>query len=92
MRTIRPSVGLNSPELEAAERTVAEDQLEYAPVVALTTEDNGESWTVVRWTLTDEERQRVASGEDIAVTFPGGAVMPHSLRLMMDAFPPEVSR
>ncbi|HET8777960.1 MAG TPA: hypothetical protein VFN76_09905 [Candidatus Limnocylindria bacterium] len=45
---------------------VAENQPEYLPVcVAVYDHGDGSGSLLTRWTLTDEERQRVAAGEDI---------------------------
>lgn len=64
---------------------VGEDALDYRPVPALPVQGEGELFTtmLVRWTLTDDERRRVAAGEDISVAFPH-AVAPHALRLWGD--------
>lgn len=61
MRPIAPRTG-------APEATIAEDQEEYMPVtVALYDYADGSRGLLTRWTLTPEERQAVASGEDIYV-------------------------
>lgn len=63
MRPVAPRTG-------AEERTFAEDQEEYLPVtVAIYPDFLGEGTRGLLWryTLTPEERQRVAAGEDIYI-------------------------
>jgi hypothetical protein len=59
MRMVAPRTG-------ADEITIAEDQLEYKPLVAARyqTED-GHQMLLTRWRFTDEERARIAGGEDL---------------------------
>lgn len=69
------------------ERTFAEAQPEYEPVrVAFLAHDLGTN-LLTRWTLSDEERQRIAAGEDLYVgqlSF-GGPMTPITVGLR-DAF------
>lgn len=61
MRPVAPRTG--APEI-----TVAEEQEEYMPVtVGVYQYEDGTRVLMTRWTLTPEERQRVADGEDIYV-------------------------
>lgn len=55
-----------SPRTGAEEVTIAEDQLEYKPLVAARyqTED-GHAMLLTRWRFTDEERAAIAAGEDL---------------------------
>lgn len=71
MRTIAPRIG------EAPEITLAENQLEYMPLVAAVFDRVDRSQVLVtRWSPDDEERRRIANGEDIYVAqfLPGGAL------------------
>ena len=74
MRTIAPRIG------EAPEVTLAENQLEYMPLVAAVFDRVDRSQVyVTRWTPNDEERKRIAAGEDIYVAQflpPGALFMP----------------
>lgn len=63
MRMIAPRTG--APEL-----TIAEDQLEYKPLTVAVYGDNAEMGPrtlLSRWTLTPEERARIAAGEDLYI-------------------------
>lgn len=75
MRPIAPRLGVGE------EITVAEEQEQFSPMtvtrVAVT---DGSVEFVGRWTLSADERRRVAAGEDIYVVFPG-AVYPHFIGL-----------
>ncbi len=71
MRTIAPRIG------EAPEITLAENQLEYMTLVAAVFDRVDRSQVLVtRWSPDDEERKRIADGEDIYVAqyLPGGAL------------------
>jgi hypothetical protein len=65
MRPIAPRIrGLD-------EVTVAENQAEYRPVtVAIRRSDTHQGATeiITRWTFSEEERSRIAAGDDILVT------------------------
>ena len=62
MRAIAPRIG------KAEEVTLAENQLEYMPLVAAVFDRlRGGKTYVTRWTPTDDERKRIAKGEDIYV-------------------------
>lgn len=79
MRTIAPRLRMGD------ERTVAEDQLEFRPAVAaFLTMDDGSEQVWMRWTMTPEERERIASGEDIYLAFVGAELPPHRLTLRPD--------
>jgi hypothetical protein len=55
-----------APRTGADEITIAEDQLEYKPlVVAVYQTPQGVPVLLTRWRLTEEERQLVAAGEDL---------------------------
>lgn len=71
-----------APRLDVGEEiTVAENQLEYLTLVATRVEfADGDTQMVVRWTMTVEERSRIASGEDVYICFPRN-VFPHSVGL-----------
>lgn len=59
MRMIAPRTG-------AEEITLAEDQLEYRPLVAALYETaEGVPVLLTRWRFTDEERAAIAAGEDL---------------------------
>ena len=61
MRAIAPRTG-------ADEATFAEEQDEYMPItVAVHPHTDGSRSLLTRWTMTDDERRRVAAGEDIYV-------------------------
>jgi len=67
MRPIAPRTG-------AQEITIAEHQHEYLPVtVAIYRHSNGTRSLLTRWTLTPEEREQVAKGEDIYISQLGAA-------------------
>ncbi|MDI7267494.1 MAG: hypothetical protein QME96_05825 [Myxococcota bacterium] len=62
MRTVAPRVGF--PEI-----MLAENQPEYLTTcAAVITYDDGSVGVMTRWRLTDEERQRIAAGEDLYLT------------------------
>lgn len=82
MRMIAPRTG-------AEEITIAEDQLEYKPLVAAryVTED-GVPVLLTRWRLTDEERALIAEGADLylsVMTF-GQPLQPLSLQVGPDGW------
>lgn len=57
-----------APRTGAPEVTIAEDQLEYLPITVAVYGDNAElgpRQLLTRWTFTDEERARIADGEDV---------------------------
>lgn len=57
-----------SPNTGAPESVVAEEQDEYMPLsVARYVQEDGVLHLLTRWTLTPEERDAVAKGEDIYV-------------------------
>ena len=69
-----------APRIEGADEfTIAEDQLEYMPIVACLVQfSDGTTARVCRWTFTPEERQRIASGEDLYFGTPAGVQLtPH---------------
>lgn len=81
MRPIAPRTG--EPEV-----TVAEEQHEYRPIVAAIRRRRLEDMPgvelvahVTRWTLTHEERRRIAAGEDVYVEqlTGGGPMQPISV-------------
>lgn len=77
MRPIAPRL----PDDVAEEITVAEDQHEYMTITAARVRHtDGTHSMYCRWTLTPEERRRVAAGEDIYLAFPE-RVAPHSVSL-----------
>lgn len=60
-----------APRTGAPEITVAENQGEYTDLVSAVYGDNGGAGPITllsRWRLTDEERARIAAGEDLYVT------------------------
>jgi len=62
MRPVAPRVGC--PEV-----TMAEDQHEYMPVtVAVVTYEDGDQAVMTRWRLDDDERAKIAAGEDLYLT------------------------
>lgn len=83
MRPIAPRLGVGE------ELTVAEEQPEFSPMtVARVPITDGTVEVVGRWTLTPEERHRIATGEDIYISFPG-VVYPHFIGLRPDYADPE---
>lgn len=71
-----------APRIEGAEEfTIAENQHEYAPLTAcLVQYSDGTVTRVCRWTFTDDERKRIAAGEDIYFGTPAGIQLtPHWL-------------
>ena len=63
-----------SPRTGAPEVTIAEDQLEYKPIVCAVyryPEDDGDfpgvRFLLSRFTFTPEERSRIAAGEDLYI-------------------------
>jgi len=55
-----------SPDTGAPEVTLAEEQLEYAALVAAVyTWPDGDTFVLTRWRFSDEERERIANGEDL---------------------------
>lgn len=66
------------------EACFAENQPQYLPVyAAIVTHEDGSKSVYTRWTFTDEERARIAAGEDIYFRSPGG-LAPHNLMLRPD--------
>lgn len=64
---------MRAPRMGAfPEITIAEEQEEYAPLTAapvtFVTFSDGSKAVVSRWTFTDEERARIAAGDDLYVT------------------------
>lgn len=80
-----------APRTGAPEVTVAEDQLEYAPITVAVYGDNAElgpRQILTRWRLSDEDRRRIAAGEDVYValmTF-GGPMQPISVQVGPDGW------
>lgn len=73
-----------SPNIEGAEEfVIAEDQLEYMPVVACLVQFGNDPITrVIRYTLTPEERKQIAEGEDLYFgTFAQHMLNPHWLKV-----------
>lgn len=69
-----------SPNIDGADDfIIAEDQLEYKPVVAaLVRYADGVVVRVLRYTLTHDERARVAAGEDLYFGTPASQLLqPH---------------
>lgn len=58
MRMIAPRTG--APEI-----TVAENQLEYRPIVVAVYNEKPTRQLLTRWTFTPEEREAIARGEDV---------------------------
>lgn len=58
MRMVAPRTG-------APEVTIAEEQTDYSPLVAAVYEQDGQRILLTRWRLDDEERARIAAGEDL---------------------------
>lgn len=77
MRPVAPRVGL--PEV-----TIAEEQLQYSPLVASPVRyEDGTQTMLTRWRLDDEERAKIAAGEDLYIellTF-GGPMQPIAMRI-----------
>ena len=77
MRPVAPRTG-------APEVTIAEEQEEYMPITAGVYEyGNGTRALLTRWRLDDDERARIAAGEDLylmLLTF-GRPMQPVSLRV-----------
>lgn len=83
MRAISPGVG-------GDERIIGEENLAYAPIPATRCRGRGDlvdSWAM-RWRLTEEERERIAAGEDLVVVMPEH-IVPYELLLFGDAFEEE---
>jgi hypothetical protein len=58
-----------SPNVGLPEVTVAEDQHDYLALTAAVVEwRDGSRGILTRWRLTDDERRRIAGGEDLYVT------------------------
>lgn len=77
MRAVAPRLGLH-------EVTLAEDQQEYIPItVGVARFADGSTSVTSRWRLTDEEKQRIANGEDVYVTLLtfGGPMQPISISI-----------
>lgn len=59
-----------APRTGAPEITLAEDQLEYKPLTVAVYGNNagqGPRTLLSRWRFSDEERERIAAGEDLYV-------------------------
>jgi hypothetical protein len=75
-----------APRTGAPEITLAENHPEYSPVTVAVYGDNrklGPRTLLSRWTFTDEERARIAAGEDVflgVITF-GRPMQPVSLQV-----------
>jgi hypothetical protein len=65
--------------------TIAEEQLEYCPIVVAIVEDEaatGGKARVCRWTFSKEEREAIARGEDIYFFTPAAMpLIPHALEV-----------
>ena len=71
-----------SPRIDGADEfVIAEDQLEFLPVVAcLVRYEDGAVIRVIRYTLTPEERKKITEGEDLYFHTPASQLLqPHSL-------------
>ncbi|HLT92108.1 MAG TPA: hypothetical protein VKZ85_14335 [Woeseiaceae bacterium] len=83
MRMIAPRTG-------AHEITLAEDQLEYSPLVVALYYDHEQKSALLlsRWTFTPEERAAIAAGEDLylGVLTHGQPFQPISLAVGPEAF------
>lgn len=85
MRMVAPRTG-------APEVTLAEDQLEYRPLTVAAYQHNdrpGKAFMLLsRWRLSDEERRRIAAGEDLylAVCTFGDPMQPVSLQVGPDGY------
>lgn len=78
MRPIAPKFP-DHPQIE--ERPIAEEQLEYKTIIgARVYFDDGSVQVFARWTFTPEERERIANGEDVYISFPK-YMAPHSVEL-----------
>lgn len=79
MRMVAPRTG-------ADEVTVGEDQLEYSPLVAAQyVEEEGRQMLLTRWRFSDEDRARVAAGEDLYL----GVLTQHPLQPLSVQVGPE---
>lgn len=66
MRAIAPRLVVDNTREECPEHTIAENQLEYAPVVATCLEyADGTVQRVLRYTFSKEEREKITMGADI---------------------------
>lgn len=66
MRAIAPRLVVDNTREECPEHTIAEDQLEFLPVVATRLEyADGTVSRILRYTFTKEEREQIALGADI---------------------------
>lgn len=76
-----------APRIQGADEfVVAEEQLQYMPVVACLVQFDDELSRVCRWTFTPEERAKIAAGEDLYFGTPARArLTPHWLCV---GFPP----
>jgi len=66
MEPINPNLDYISVPLGSRQLVYGEGQPEYSPLPAVRTPDNQ---VITRWRLTEEERQRIAEGKDIFLTF-----------------------
>lgn len=72
MRSIAPRLVVDNTREECPEHTIAEDQLEFMPVVATLLEyADGTTTRILRYTFSPEERERIARGEDLFFGTPG---------------------
>lgn len=84
MRSIAPRTG-------AEEVTVAAEQEEYLELTAAIYEVEGVPTLLTRWTFTDQERQRIAAGEDVylaLMTF-GQPMQPVMIQVGPEGWTPE---
>lgn len=77
-----------APRTGAPEVTSAEDQLQYKPLVGALYDTEQGITVLTRWRFTDEDRAKIAAGEDLYIgllTF-GGPVQPLSLQVGPDGW------
>ncbi len=74
-RAVAPRVGF--PEI-----MLADDQEEYLTTcAAVVTYEDQTTAVMTRWRLTDEERQKIANGEDIYLSLLGRSMQPVTLEI-----------
>lgn len=81
MRAIAPRLLVDNTREECPEHTIAENQLEFMPVVATNLEyEDGTVTRILRYTFSKEEREAVAMGADIFMGTPATQrLQPHWL-------------
>lgn len=90
MRPIAPTHGIPGTD-DVKVHIVGEDQEEYKPIpmIRIHFPDAAppfQNQTMVRYTLSDQERARIAAGEDLALMFPRPYLYAHSLQLLGDVY------